>query len=308
MLRVAGSESRLSIAVRARVCDVASPRPVILVARGGPRVDWRQNQSVALPSWTARVVKILRLLVVILALSSFWVPDVRARQTHPNVLAAQASDDQATTVFRGNPGRTGEQPGPGPAGDPVLKWRAFTRDDVLSSPTVANGSVYIGSNDNHLYAFNTNDGSRRWRFATKNDVASSPAVSNSIVYVGSFDGNLYAIDATDGTERWRFAVGSTIFSSPVVESGTVYVGAGDGVLYALDATSGAVRWRVSTGGPLLSSPAVIDGVVFIGSVDGVLYAVNAASGTERWRFDTGSIIYATPAVADGVAHVASFGG
>jgi hypothetical protein len=46
-----------------------------------------------------------------------------------------------------------------------------------------------------------------WRFETGGTVYSSPVVSNGVVYVGSNDNNLYAIDAVTGTEKWRFKDG-----------------------------------------------------------------------------------------------------
>ncbi|MEI6842439.1 MAG: PQQ-binding-like beta-propeller repeat protein, partial [Methanomicrobiales archaeon] len=64
---------------------------------------------------------------------------------------------------------------------------------VKSSPAVSNGYVYVGSDDNSLYAIDVVSGKEKWRFKTGGSVSSSPAVSNGVVYVGSADGNLYAI-------------------------------------------------------------------------------------------------------------------
>ena len=51
-----------------------------------------------------------------------------------------------------------------------------------------------------------------WRFNTGDDVWSSPAVSNNIVYVGSNDNNLYAIDAVTGGKKWQFKTGGWMYS------------------------------------------------------------------------------------------------
>src|SRR3954462_12633255 len=56
----------------------------------------------------------------------------------------------------------------------------------------------------------------KWTFHTKGEVISSPAVVGGVVYVGSTDGNLYAIDEQNGTERWKFPTGARITSSPAV--------------------------------------------------------------------------------------------
>ena len=63
---------------------------------------------------------------------------------------------------------------------------------VDSSPAVANGVVYVGSEDNNVYALNASTGALLWKYATGSVVTSSPAVANGVVYVGSDDNNLYA--------------------------------------------------------------------------------------------------------------------
>jgi outer membrane protein assembly factor BamB len=62
-------------------------------------------------------------------------------------------------------------------------------------------------------------------------------VADGIVYVGSNDKNLYAIDAVTGKEKWHFATGDWVDSSPAVADGIVYVGSNDKNLYAIGANS-----------------------------------------------------------------------
>ena len=40
-------------------------------------------------------------------------------------------------------------------------------------------------------------------------VHSSPAVANGVVYVGSDDGNVYALNASTGAKLWSYTTGST---------------------------------------------------------------------------------------------------
>jgi outer membrane protein assembly factor BamB len=64
---------------------------------------------------------------------------------------------------------------------------------IESSPAVANGVVYIGSNNGYIYALNAASGIQLWNYSTSNPVWSSPAVVNGVVYIGSTDGNVYAL-------------------------------------------------------------------------------------------------------------------
>ena len=104
------------------------------------------------------------------------------------------------------------------------KWSFKTGSDVFSSPAIgSDGTIYVGSSDNNLYAINP-DGSKKWAFKTGGDVYSSPAIgSDGTIYVGSRDDYLYAINP-DGSRKWRFKTGSYVFSSPAIGSdGTIYV-------------------------------------------------------------------------------------
>lgn len=218
-------------------------------------------------------------------------------------------------------------------------WTASTNTAVsASSPAVAGGKVYIGSDDGNLYAFDavgvTNcSGSPRtcvplWTGPTGGGVHSSPAVAAGVVYVGSDDHKLHAFDATSGTPLWTATTGDVVAASPAVVNGVVHVGSIDGNLYAFDA-SGTVNcsgvpktctplWTAATGATF-SSPAVANGVVFVGSFDKKLYAFDAAgvtncSGMPRtctplWTAPLPApnlaLIVSTPAVANGLVFIGS---
>jgi len=64
---------------------------------------------------------------------------------------------------------------------------------VVSSPTVANGIAYVGSDDGNVYALDATTGMKVWNYTTFGPVWSSPTVVNDIVYVGGDDHNVYAL-------------------------------------------------------------------------------------------------------------------
>ena len=61
---------------------------------------------------------------------------------------------------------------------------------------MANGVVYLGSDDSNVYALNASTGALLWKYTTGDHVDSSPAVANGVVYIGSTDGNVYAFGLT----------------------------------------------------------------------------------------------------------------
>ena len=227
----------------------------------------------------------------------------------PTLVPASREAPPAIPMFRSNLARTGEVPGPGPLGDPVLLWSFTTANWVFASPVVADRIVYIGSRDGNIYALDAMTGAEQWRFPTSDSVQSTAAVVDGVVYVGGGDGTVYALDALTGTEQWRVPTGSSVVSSPAVTDGMVYFGNWDGILFALDAGTGAERWSfdtgtVSAGQPSIeASPAVVDGVVYFGNYAGDVFALNADTGEEIWRGDAGDSVGATAAVSAGFVYV-----
>ena len=192
-------------------------------------------------------------------------------------------------------------------------------DLFLSSPALANGTVYFGSGDGNVYALDVTSGALRWKFHTGNVVHASPAIAGGILYVGSWDSYFYALDAASGKEVWRFKTGVDesinnqvgIQSSAVVSDGVVYFGCRDAHVYALDAASGAERWAFSTDSSwVVSSPAVRDGVVYFATSDsGLVEALDAKSGSaifsldfKHWPF------FSSPTLAGGFLYIGSHTG
>jgi len=79
---------------------------------------------------------------------------------------------------------------------------------ILSSPAVANGMLFIGSEDHNVYSLNASTGTQIWDYTTGILVDSSPAVANGMVYVGSFDGNVYSLNASTGALIWSYSTGN----------------------------------------------------------------------------------------------------
>jgi hypothetical protein len=71
-----------------------------------------------------------------------------------------------------------------------------------------------------------------WNYTTGGAVWSSPAVASGVVYVGSEDCNVYALNATTGTPLWKYTTGGPVESSPIVVNGVIYIGSNDGNIYA----------------------------------------------------------------------------
>ena len=74
-----------------------------------------------------------------------------------------------------------------------------TNGKILSSPTVYDDKVHIGSNDGNIYAIDANNGCLLWQYKTNDCVTSTPAVKEDILLVNSNDSNLYCFNAQNST-------------------------------------------------------------------------------------------------------------
>ncbi|MBV9993064.1 MAG: PQQ-binding-like beta-propeller repeat protein [Alphaproteobacteria bacterium] len=174
-----------------------------------------------------------------------------------------------------------------------------------SSAAVADGSVYVGSSDANLYAYDVATGAKRWSFPTNGSVASSPAVDGDLVFFGSDDATVYAV-TTAGKLVWQSeATGGKVEGSPVVADGKVFIGSDDKNLYAFDEKSGEKKWNALTGGAIRGTPAVADGVVYVGSYGRYVYALNEWTGERIRRYKVNGQVNGSPAVVNGILYVGS---
>lgn len=220
------------------------------------------------------------------------------------------------SYFRGDPYNQGVGKS-GPIDISSPRWIYETGDAVQSSAAIADGKVYVGSNDQNLYCLDAYTGEKIWNFTTEYKLRSSAAVADGKVFTGADDGNIYCLDAQTGTETWRKDIYSgnvppiTIEvssfqprSSPIIIDDRLYVGALDGNVYCLDTSDGSEEWKFETGGPIFGSPAYSNGVIYIASTNRNMYALDASTGNEIWHWttpkSTTQLHFApTPVVAEG---------
>lgn len=202
--------------------------------------------------------------------------------------------------------------------DGSIDWIHESGDWIWSSPAIgSNGTLYFGSNDNNLYAVDTEDGSEEWVFKAAGEIYSSPAISDDgTIYFGSSDNNLYALDP-NGTEKWRFSTSGRVHSSPTIDDeGNIYFASYDtdedeeeqGYLYSVN-EDGELNWEHHLDSLVMCSPSLGEEEVYIGSLEGDLFAIDMEQGTESWRYSTGGDIYSSPSIGeDGTVYFGSYDG
>jgi outer membrane protein assembly factor BamB len=199
-------------------------------------------------------------------------------------------------------------------------WSVESGAPISASPSVVDGTLFLGNNAGRFLAIDVRTGRVRWRASMPDALMTAPLVvgddvivgegnENSmvrrgVVHVGSGDDALIAFDRRSGTLRWRSAVAGTAMPTPVYLGGRILAHNGDGELVALMPQDGRIVY-VRDLGTIPSMVALLpisrDALVTGGQTETSIVAVRASDGSVIWRrpFPGGSGLGDCPLVSDG---------
>lgn len=212
-------------------------------------------------------------------------------------LPAQQKGDSASgaawPVVRGNALQTGVAATTLPDKLETV-WTFKAKDAFEGAVAIADGVVYAGCYDEHLYAIDLTTGKQKWKYKM-GPTKAAPAVHKGTVYIGDEDGTFHAVDVLNGQKRWTFETKGEITATANFFGDDVLIGSYDGVLYCLS-RDGKVRWKVRTEGPVNGSPAVVGERTFVAGCDSQLHIIDLMAGKEVGKVDLGGQAAATAAV------------
>lgn len=193
-------------------------------------------------------------------------------------------------------------------------WR-YPLADPESSPTIADGIVYIGSgvNGNAVAALRIESdaalqaaGQPRllWSVDTRFPMVSAVAVAEDLVVAAGGNGDyvisaespagiVLAFDRRTGAIRWRQeAIGDTVLGAPVIAGDKIICTSRRGEVLALALNDGAIRWRrrVRENDPILAGVALAGRVEGSPIADWVAYTVTSSGWLARLDAADGRIL------------------
>jgi len=203
-----------------------------------------------------------------------------------------------------------------------------------SGAEVADGSLFVGSEEGRLVAVSIADGSHKWSEPLKMPkstggfgcappaggagcagapagvaIYGTPAVAGDLVYIGGYNGKIYAFDSNSLVTRWIYPREGNlqpIVGGPAVALDRVYISSSEGKVYALDAATGNKQWEFQSGDKIWSTPTVEGNTLYIGSFDKKLYALDATDGSKKWEFKVEGSIVTPPVINDNIVFFGSF--
>ena len=204
--------------------------------------------------------------------------------------------------------------------------------------TARGRSVYFGTWD-EFYCLDLATGRQRWK-ATVIDVLSSPVVAEGMVFVGSGRSEqarpenrgaagqqLLALDAATGQVRWREQLPYACSSPITYADGKLVAGAGKGtfilagggrsagVVICHEASTGRQLWSRTLPDNVLAAIPVRNGLVHVACRDGKYYLLRLSDGQLLWEYKCDAALLASPIVSgdrvlllsrNGVAHCLDF--
>ena len=169
--------------------------------------------------------KVTIAFIVLLLLSSLWILPTEFQSN------ATAIAENDWSMFHHDPAHTGFTNSSAPTSMPNAFWSAAPYDDLLTSPAIVNGIVYMTGYT--LYAYNASNGKTLWTAGGKGYTA--PIVDNDIIYAGAA-----AFNASTGAELWN--INGSILA---VANGYLYTVDQQG-LVGRNASSGSKIWEDNT--------------------------------------------------------------
>ena len=200
----------------------------------------------------------------------------------------------------------------------TVERKASSGSVVFAPPTVAQGTVFVSSSDDELFAVDAASGKELWTVDTS--AFGQPVVADGTVVAPGF-GQVQGFDADTGKKVWQVEDDADLeFLEPVVQgkdlvfstavSSTVDVTAKDAPqakVVALNAASGKKHWSHETSASELSQPVLSGDLVAVGAIKdysdeetGVL-AFDGSSDKPVWTSTAaGSKVSGLAASPDGV--------
>jgi outer membrane protein assembly factor BamB len=144
------------------------------------------------------------------------------------------------------------------------------------------------------------------RQTVADDLIETPPLSGGLLYVTTTFGMMYALNATSGAVVWSSGLGTTFVDttgSSAAAYGMIFEGTAAGLL-AVNATDGSIVWKAQLNSTDAGTPTVVDGHVFITDSSGTLYQFNATDGASMWKYTgLGAGYVSEPIVAGGFVAV-----
>lgn len=166
----------------------------------------------------------------------------------------------------------------------ACKKNTYSTDDPLVNANTP--SVFVGSQNQILYALDPATGKYKWERNLKANIVAVPVVVGKYLYVPAAD-TLYKLDVNTGEKLKALTLGNDPLpgweSSPVTDGKALFIASKTGVVYSIDPNTDNINWSVNVNDPIHASLCIYElyGAVLVVASENNIFTYNL-NGTPRW--------------------------
>ena len=140
-----------------------------------------------------------------------------------------------------------------------------------------------------------------WRHPMQRHSMSTPSVADGLVYITDEGRNLYCLDAMTGEEIWRYRFRDGLWSSALVADGKVYVGAMNGEFRVFRHGRTLEPLAELKLDPIYGTPIVADGVLYVSTMHRLYAVAEPSPEPAASLIPVTTTSFATPVVEETAA-------
>ena len=226
--------------------------------------------------------------------------------TQPSASAPTTQAGSSWPMFRGNPQQTGVAGGTLPE-KLHLRWKYEAGEGTSSTAAIADGLVYVGTDDGRMLALDAGTGKLQWQYKSTDAIESSPTAVNGLVVFGDEAGVLHACDARTGVVRWTFKAEDRIVSSANYAGDRLVFGSYDGHVYCLRIDDGVLLWQYDVEEKVHGTPGITGDYVLAAACDAHLHVIKLSDGSPVRKVELGSVSGAAAAISGTRVYLGAYG-
>lgn len=180
-----------------------------------------------------------------------------------------------------------------------IEWKHATEGKIHSTPTIINGMLFIGSDDQKLYAINAETGEREWTYSTDYAVKCTPLVQGNSIYITSGSA-LHRINKNNGSvivvykpeaalngnpksfiDEWDYHTSSPFAFNDMIIFGDQW---GNIQIFDTATNEGSVYFATEGGHAIRTTINISDSIMYFGDWDGTAYALDMKSKKLKWEY------------------------
>jgi outer membrane protein assembly factor BamB len=217
--------------------------------------------------------------------------------------------------------------------NPTQIWASELEEKVISSPVLADGYLYIATDQGSIFKIMANSGEilQRWATGTDRIWSSLHVFEGSLVLTdmskgrmifldlmsgermgelnlsggvpgdglfvnqGTFGSELLKVDLDRPEIDWRISTDGWIVGQPVIDGSNLYAPTTRGTIYSVDVNSGHILWfRSYPESNFRARPVIYRDSIILVDRDGLVLALELDTGNKMWESVTGRDIDANP--------------